>query len=123
MNRFQRVRQLFMNDPIKPGVYPNAQIDEFINGLSISNALTAGLNYYRAGVLYGFKILRTHSRPIHVPTLIIWGEKDRYLDIRLLDQLEPLVTSLTIQRFANASHWVIAEHPQRVSRAIISFLA
>ena len=45
MNRFQRVRQLFMNDPIKPGVYPNAQIDGFINGLSISNALTAGLNY------------------------------------------------------------------------------
>ena len=123
MNRFQRVRQLFMNDPIKPDVYSNAQIDGFIKGLSISNALTSGLNYYRAGVLYGFKILSTHSRPIHMPTLVIWGEKDRYLDIRLIDQLNPLATSLTIQRFADASHWVMAEHPQRVSRAIISFLS
>ena len=123
MNRCQRVRHLFMNDPIKSDVYSSDQIDLFILGLSLPKALTSGLNYYRAGILYGFKILSTRSRPIHVPTLIIWGEKDRYLDIRLIDQLEPLLTSLTIQRFPDASHWVIAEYPERVSRAIIGFLA
>lgn len=76
------------------------------------------LNYYRAA--------RRHSRPpfaiVESPVLILWGERDRYLGPELLEGVEELAPHVTIDRFADASHWLQHDEPEAVTRKIIGFL-
>ena len=61
-------------------------------------------------------------KPIAQPTLVIWGERDRYLDIRLLDGLNAWVPNLRVERLADASHWVQNDAPDRVNPLLVEFL-
>lgn len=36
--------------------------------------------------------------------------------------LDPLVPNLRVERLPNASHWVMADAPERVTRLLIQFL-
>ena len=57
-----------------------------------------------------------------VPTLLLWGEQDRFLGRRLTEGLELWVPNLRVERFADAGHWIHAEWPERVNRLMIDFL-
>lgn len=94
-------------------------------------ALTAGLSYYRASPLYPpepgaapthLPALRPEDFTVRVPTLVIWGERDSALLPGLLDGLEACVPDLRVERIADASHWVVHEHPARVGALIRSFV-
>jgi pimeloyl-ACP methyl ester carboxylesterase len=55
---------------------------------------------------YGFP---TATYQVGVPTLVIWGEQDKYLQTSNLDRLEQYVPELTIKRIADDTHWVLHE--------------
>lgn len=57
------------------------------------------------------------------PTLVIWGEKDRALNIHNLDGLSEWVADLRIERLAGVSHWVMSEAPERVNQLLTGFFA
>src|SRR6266545_4318210 len=103
----------------------------YLDAWAQPGALTGGLNYYRAaGVGPAGEGDPAHgvggdaSRlTVRVPTLVIWGEKDRALLTGNLDGLERFVPDLTIERIPEGSHWVVNEHPERVNRLIRAFLA
>jgi pimeloyl-ACP methyl ester carboxylesterase len=59
---------------------------------------------------------------VKVPTLVIWGEKDTALLISSLDGLEKFVTTLTIKRIPDGTHWVIHEKPELVNQHIREFI-
>jgi len=59
---------------------------------------------------------------MRVPTLVIWGEKDTALLSSNLDGLEQFVTSLTIKRIPDGSHWVIHEKPNVINNHIREFI-
>jgi pimeloyl-ACP methyl ester carboxylesterase len=59
---------------------------------------------------------------ITVPTLVIWGLKDTALLRGNLDGLDQYVKTLKIERVPEGSHWVVAEQPATVIRAIRFFL-
>ena len=61
-------------------------------------------------------------KPIAQPTLVIWGDQDRYLDARLLEGMEAWATDLRVERLADASHWVQNDAPQRVNQLLVEFL-
>ena len=63
------------------------------------------------------------DRPIEVPTLVIWGEKDVALDVMCLDGTERYVRDLHIERLPDASHWVQNDAPDEVNRLLVEFLA
>ena len=95
-------------------------------------ALTGGLNYYRAAGVgppsgEGAPARSFGADPsrliVRVPTLVIWGERDRALLTGNLDGLEKFVPDLTIQRVPEGSHWVIHEAPELVNGYIRDFLA
>jgi pimeloyl-ACP methyl ester carboxylesterase len=95
-------------------------------------ALTGGLNYYRAARVGppapGEPAVPdpAGSRPvpaIEVPTLVVWGEKDRALLPGNLVGLDRLVTHLTVRRIHDGSHWVVHERPEQVNGYIHDFLA
>ena len=95
--------------------------------------LQGGLNYYRAsplrppvpgdgGVLAGI-VLPPEAVMVHVPTLVIWGERDQALLPALLDGLESYVPCLGVLRVPDASHWIVHEQPALVASAIGDCLA
>jgi pimeloyl-ACP methyl ester carboxylesterase len=103
----------------------------YIEAWSQPGALTGGLNWYRAakvGPPSGGADERTQtiavvdSLNVHVPTLVIWGEKDTALLTGNLDGLDKFVPNLTIKRIPNGSHWVIHEEPELVNQYIREFI-
>ncbi len=83
-------------------------------------ALTGMLNWYRAMLRHPPR--SSGSTRVTVPTLILWGERDRYLSKGLgplsLDRCEQgrLVT------FPEATHWLQHDEPEGVNREILAFL-
>lgn len=59
---------------------------------------------------------------VGVPTDVIWGDGDRALLPVLLDDLHAHVDDLRIHHVADATHWVIHEQPDVVSRLIAQSL-
>jgi pimeloyl-ACP methyl ester carboxylesterase len=93
--------------------------------------LTGALNYYRASPLHpaaesseGTSALRLNEDLFFVPTptLLMWGMRDESLVPEVLDNLEPWVPKLRVERFAAATHWIVHEEPVRVAERILAFL-
>lgn len=119
---FAGLERALRSDPVRPGTFTEEDIRAFKEAWAQPGALTAGINYYRAMKRHGIRSLRSELRPIDVPTLVIWGERDRYLGIRLLDGLGDWVTRLRIERLPNASHWVQNDAAERVNELLLAFL-
>jgi pimeloyl-ACP methyl ester carboxylesterase len=118
---FALLERCFRREPVHPGAFSPEEIGYYKRALARPGALTAALNYYRAA----FRGWPKAARPIdsiHVPTLLIWGEQDRYLGARLTEGLDPWVPHLRVERLADASHWVQNDAPERVNRLMIDFL-
>ena len=93
--------------------------------------LTGGLNYYRASRLSSPVDGKSAPpddalpamKPIDVPTLVIWGEKDTALLTGNLDGLEKQVKELRVKRIPDGTHWVIHEKSAEVIKDMRDFLA
>ncbi|GAB3184512.1 alpha/beta fold hydrolase [Hydrogenophaga aquatica] len=95
-----------------------------------NRGLNGALNYYRASPLRppdteaAANPLELPAELLHVgvPTLVIWGEKDRALLPGLLDGLERFVPDMRIERVSDASHWIVHEQPERVASLLDGFI-
>ncbi len=118
--RFAALRFGFENDA-RLGAFSAADIERYVETWSRPGALTPMLNYYRAAVRRPPRP-RVTSRPISCPTLVIWGDKDRYLDRSLADPLERFVPALSeVIHLPGASHWLQHDEPDEVNRLLVEF--
>lgn len=111
---------------------PEAEKQQYIADWSQPGALAAMLNWYRAakvvvpppGVTVPVPdlLLRAFAR-VAVPTLVIWGMKDRALLPMQLDGLDELVEELAVVRLPEAGHFAPWEAPEAVASALEPFLA
>jgi epoxide hydrolase 4 len=62
-------------------------------------------------------------RRVDAPTLVIWGENDRYLGRELAEPDPAWVPDVRVERVAGASHWVQADAAERVNQLMVEFLA
>jgi pimeloyl-ACP methyl ester carboxylesterase len=92
-------------------------IRRYVEAFAAPGALSAALHYYRAAL----RCPRPRVRPIDLPTLILWGERDRYLSSALTRGLEPWVRDLTVERLPRATHWLHHEEPDTVNTRIAAF--
>jgi pimeloyl-ACP methyl ester carboxylesterase len=93
--------------------------------------LTGGCNYYRASPLRparpedpaaaAVELPRT-MLTIDLPTLVIWALDDVALPPPLIEGLRDYVPDLQLQTVADASHWIVHEQPQLVTRLLEDFL-
>ncbi|MBL8795527.1 MAG: alpha/beta fold hydrolase, partial [Planctomycetia bacterium] len=107
---FASFDRLFRADPARRDAYTGEDIQLLKAAMAQPGALTAAINYYRAA----FRSLPTRQARnprTEVPTLLIWGLRDRYLGPRLTEGLEPWVPNLRIERLPDASHWVQNDAP------------
>ena len=104
---------------------------ELVQAWSQPGALTGGLNYYRASLLYpptagdpGARKLQFEPEKfmVRVPTLVLWGERDTALLTGCLEGLGECVPDLKMLRVPDASHWIVHEKPDLVCSEIEGFL-
>jgi epoxide hydrolase 4 len=94
-------------------------------------SLTGGCNFYRATPMrppteadHGAAgIELPHSAlTVDLPTLVIWAMNDIALPPELIDGLDDYISTLTLKKVYNATHWIIHEQPQLVAGYLQDFL-
>jgi pimeloyl-ACP methyl ester carboxylesterase len=127
-NDFAGFRQEILEPALARGALTEGQAEDYLAAWRDPQSLTAGLNYYRAnrsGPLSGDDNPPRDPAEtvVNVPTLIIWGERDRYFVPRNLDLVPEVVPDLVIRRFPENSHWIVHERPEEVSDLIGEFVS
>lgn len=117
-NDFALLEHVFRTEPARPGAYTDEDVRLYKEAMARPGALTASLNYYRAAVRHS----PPRVRRIDAPTLLIWGERDPHLVVRLTEGVERWVPDLRVERIPEASHWVAVDEPERVNRLLADFL-
>ena len=108
----------------RPGAFTPEDIARYIEAWSQPGAVPAMLNYYRAALRQGPRRAPARLRPVEAPTLVIWGERDRYIGRELAEPPREDVPHLDrVVRLPAASHWVQHDEPQRVNELLIEFLS
>jgi epoxide hydrolase 4 len=105
-------------------VYTPEEMDHYIEAWSQSGAATGMINYYRSSVRTSPKSAEAALRPVSAPTLVIWGERDRYLGPELAEPEHDDVPNLDrVERLPDASHWVHHDEAERVTQLLTEFFA
>jgi len=104
--------------------YPPEEIERYVEAWSQPGAATGMINYYRSSVRTPPKQAEAALRPIKAPTLVIWGEDDRYLGPELAEPDHDDVPNLDrVERVPEASHWVHHDQHERVTQLLSDFFA
>lgn len=132
--RYAALVRTVLSNGLKRGYFNKEDRARYIEAWSQPGALTGGLNWYRAArvgppqdekdkeaVEQRFAALPDPT--VRVPTLVIWGEQDRYLLTGCLNELDQYVPKLQVRRVPDATHWIHHEQPQLVTKYIREFLA
>ncbi len=121
---------MFAEDSKLPAWMDATEQEAYVTAWSRPGSVKAGLDYYRASPLHpssgedkgASAVTFEHSAlMVNVPTLLVWGERDRFLLTDCLDGLEAYVPQLRIVRIPDASHWIVHERPDEIHLLIGEF--
>jgi pimeloyl-ACP methyl ester carboxylesterase len=102
--------------------FPREITAHYQQAMSKPGAMTAALNYYRQAFRHPAGHMMDGRNRVRVPTLLIWGEQDRWLGIELTYGLERWVDDIQICRIPDSGHWVQQEKPDLVNQYMLDFL-
>jgi len=123
LGNYRAIEESFRRDTTRLEAFPHAVIARYKRAAARPGALTAMINWYRAAIHPRmFRTLKGRDLTVRVPTLVIWGERDRYLGKELNDDLHRWVPDLTLRYIPDASHWVQQDRPEEVNRWLVEFL-
>jgi pimeloyl-ACP methyl ester carboxylesterase len=123
--RFQDFRMLghtFRAQPRHADAFTREDVRRYKEALAKPGALSAAINYYRAAFRYR-REAEKGIRPVRGPALVIWGDRDSYLNPHVLDGLPRWAPDAQLVRIPDASHWVQNDAPESVNRLLLQFLA
>ena len=119
---FEALRRALRHQPTRPGAFTAPDIDRYVAAAAQPGAMGAAINYYRA-TFRANPLAQVHTlRRVDIPTLVIWGDQDRYLGRELAEPDRAWVPDVRVERIAEASHWVQADAPERVNQLMVDFL-
>lgn len=104
----------------RTGTFEDAELAKYVEAWSKPGAMASMINWYRAAFRYPELGDDVH---VYVPTLILWGEKDAFLEARMAQQSTEYCENARVQYFPGATHWLQHEEPDAVNRAIAAFIA
>ncbi|WP_281194223.1 alpha/beta fold hydrolase [Halorubrum sp. F4] len=98
-----------------PGTFGEDDFRRYRRAWNREGAFEAMVNWYRA-------IVRERPEPatsrVEVPTLVIWGADDPFLEKRLAGESVDHCADGRLLTIDDATHWVIHEDPHRVAKAV-----
>ena len=106
--------------------FPPEAVEAYKYVFSQPGATTGPINYIRC-IFYMFSTRTPEEstlakKTIDVPTLIIWGDDDLFLETSMADAHGDFVTDLTVKHIPNCSHWVQQDVPDTVNQYIREFI-
>lgn len=108
----------------RPGAFSAEDIDRYREAWSQPGATTAMINYYRSVFRQSPKRAEARIRQVDAPTLVIWGERDRYVEPELAEPERRDVPNLEgVVRLPEATHWVHHDEPERVTELLAEFFS
>lgn len=102
-----------------------SDVDRYVEHMSDPEALTAGLNWYRAN-LPPESFLRSPRQlpPVQAPTLGVWSTGDDYLTEKaMLASADHVTGPWRYERFEGAGHWIPLDEPERLNRLILEHIS
>jgi pimeloyl-ACP methyl ester carboxylesterase len=102
----------------RPGTFSAEDLTQYRAAWSQPGALTAMINWYRAAMRYRIPF---PDRTVRVPTRILWGERDRFLMTEMAHESLRYCANGELFTFADASHWIQHEEPEKVCEMLIKF--
>ena len=122
VEKFDARRIHFLHDA-HPAYTPE-EMERYVEAWSQPGAASGMINYYRSSVRQSQKKALEALRPINARTLVIWGERDRYLSPDLAEPDHDDVPNLDrVERLPDASHWVHHDAAERVNQLLTGFFA
>lgn len=100
----------------------NEHLKDYITAWSKEGAVSSMINWYRAAVRFPFKYDAFENGHVSVPTKIIWGKQDQFLEPILATKSLKYCKEGELVFLEEASHWLAHEEPQKVNELILSFL-
>jgi pimeloyl-ACP methyl ester carboxylesterase len=122
MFRSQQCRALIrgLERSSRPGTFTPGDLELYKLAWSEPGALTSMIHWYRAG--FRHRPAPPDDPIVRVPTLILWGVKDRFIEPGLARSSFALCEDARIEWFDQATHWLQHEEPKPVNRLILDFL-
>jgi epoxide hydrolase 4 len=121
-NGAKLVELAFTRGVADPSVFSPEDLKVYRDNAMAPGAMTAMVNYYRANAARLGSADKTLTQKIEVPTLLVWGEKDSFLDVALTEGYGPYVADFTLKRVPGASHWVQQEAADAVNRLMAEWM-
>lgn len=108
-----------MKGSSRPGTFTKDDLEMYRQAWSQPNAMTSMINWYRSSMQKPSPPPR--SSRIEVPTLVIWGAKDKFLGQEMAQPSIDLCDEGRLVLIEQATHWVQHEEPEVVNRLIDEF--
>jgi pimeloyl-ACP methyl ester carboxylesterase len=122
--RWGYFRTAWLGTAARAGALTAPDIQRYIEAWSQPGAPTATINYYRALIRQSPRRAEARIGVVRAPTLVIFGERDRYLSKQLAEPDRADVPNLErVVRLPDASHWVHHDEPERVNQLLLDFFA
>ncbi len=118
----EAIGRAFTDMAVDKSRFPENVVQEYRRNALEPGAMRAMINYYRAAVRAGSKVMVPQPATVDVPTLMIWGEEDSALGKETTYGTEQFVRDFTIRYLPGVSHWVQQEAPERVNAMLAAWL-
>jgi epoxide hydrolase 4 len=103
----------------RPGTFTEADLEQYRKAWAKPGTVTAMLNWYRA--FFRAKPPLPRDLQVHVPTRILWGQRDMFLLPEMAQESVGFCDSAELTYFPEATHWLQHEEPDAVNAALIEF--
>jgi pimeloyl-ACP methyl ester carboxylesterase len=110
---FRFVRRSLADDGLSSSV-----VDDLIEGVRPPGALHATIDSYRASFRDAAR-KRLVPKKVELPTLVIWGDRERHFDPELATPPPDWVPCARVAHVPNGSHWVHHDEPETVTRLLV----
>ncbi|HKI01233.1 MAG TPA: alpha/beta hydrolase [Thermoanaerobaculia bacterium] len=103
----------------RPGTFTAADLEVYREAWRQPGAVRSMIHWYRAALRS--RPERPATSRVRVPTLLLWGRKDRFLGQEMARPSIGLCDDGRLELCDDASHWLQHEEPERVNRRLIEF--
>ena len=80
------------------------------------------LGTLRIDYMEDLEFIEKNLRTVEKPTLILWGEDDKYLPLSLGDRIHKDIAGSEMATIPNCGHFIQEDHPERATKIIAEFL-
>lgn len=123
LNNYAALEKSLRESTAEKGIFADEDIAEYKKAWSEPDVLSGMLSYYRANIVKRFLSKREEPPKINIPTLFIYGERDKAVLPQTVAGVGDLIgASYREVRIPTSGHWVQQEAKGEVTGALREFL-